>query len=43
MWDLMVSVLDHCLSFSFEKVQKKSATFLTGNYNSETGNSELLC
>ena len=45
MWDLIVSVPDHCLSFYFyffqeelEKVQKRAARFVTGNYIYETGN-----
>ena len=28
MWDLIVSVLDHCLSFYFGKIQKKYVTIL---------------
>ena len=37
MWDLIVSVPDHCLSFYFEKVQKRAARFVTCNYMYETG------
>ena len=37
MWDLIVSVPGHCLSFYFEKVQKRASRFVTGNYIYETG------
>ena len=42
MWDLIVSVPDHCLSFyllreELEKVQKRAARFVTSNYIYEIG------